>query len=319
MRSSSYVPPEELERARNCDLLTYLEATQPEELVSLRNGAFCLRSHDSLKISNGKWYWWSRGIGGKSALDYLVQGEGIPLPDAVRMVNSLSRSPHQTVYHANPLETDFELPTRNTNNDSVMRYLNLRGIDTDVITKCIRHDLLYEDFRHNCCFVGYDETHTPRYAMLRSSNPSRSFLLEVRGSDKRYSFSLPPTKSTKLYVAESAIDALSVYVLTDFSPDNYLSLGGANTPKEISGLPAALDSFLMTHPHIETVCLCLDNDFAGLRAAEAIKARLPDQITAEMLPPKEDKDYNEQLMRMKGLHNQVVTRKTKKVKEELTR
>ena len=75
----------------------------------------------------------------------------------------------------------------------------------------------------------------------------------------------------------------------------------------------------MTHPHIETVCLCLDNDFAGLRAAEAIKARLPDQITAEMLPPKEDKDYNEQLMRMKGLHNQVVTRKTKKVKEELTR
>lgn len=319
MRSSSYVPPEELERARNCDLLTYLEATQPEDLVSLRNGAFCLRSHDSLKISNGKWYWWSRGIGGKSALDYLVQGEGVPLPDAVRMVNSLSRSPHQTVYHANPLEVDFELPARNTNNDSVMRYLNLRGIDPDVITKCIRQDLLYEDFRHNCCFVGYDETHTPRYAMLRSSNPSRSFLLEVRGSDKRYSFSLPPTKSTKLYVAESAIDALSLYVLTDFSPDNYLSLGGANTPKEISGLPAALDSFLMTHPHIETVCLCLDNDFAGLRAAEAIKARLPDQITAEMLPPKEEKDYNEQLMRMKGLHNQVVTRKTNKVKEELTR
>lgn len=34
---------------------------------------YCTREHDSLKISNGKWYWWSRGIGGVSALDYLIK------------------------------------------------------------------------------------------------------------------------------------------------------------------------------------------------------------------------------------------------------
>ena len=30
---------------------------------------YCTAEHDSLKISNGKWYWWSRGFGGYSALD----------------------------------------------------------------------------------------------------------------------------------------------------------------------------------------------------------------------------------------------------------
>ena len=75
MSPSKFVSPEELKHARQCDLLTYLQATQPQELVELRHGVYCLRSHDSLKISNGKWYWWSRGIGGRSALDYLIEGD----------------------------------------------------------------------------------------------------------------------------------------------------------------------------------------------------------------------------------------------------
>jgi lipid-A-disaccharide synthase-like uncharacterized protein len=27
-----------------------------------------------LKICNGKWYWWLRGLGGVSALDYFIKG-----------------------------------------------------------------------------------------------------------------------------------------------------------------------------------------------------------------------------------------------------
>ena len=53
------------------------------------NGVYCLRLHDSLKISNGKWYWWSRGIGGRSALDYLIEVEGIPLVEAVQRINAM--------------------------------------------------------------------------------------------------------------------------------------------------------------------------------------------------------------------------------------
>ena len=57
-----YVDPETVEKAREMDLLTYLQNYEPNELVRLSDGTYCTRTHDSLKISNGKWMWWSRGF-----------------------------------------------------------------------------------------------------------------------------------------------------------------------------------------------------------------------------------------------------------------
>ena len=68
-----YVTPDVVEQARKVDLLSYFQATAPNELVRCGAEEYCTREHDSLKISHGKWYWWSRGIGGASALDYLVK------------------------------------------------------------------------------------------------------------------------------------------------------------------------------------------------------------------------------------------------------
>lgn len=68
-----YVDPQTVEKAREMDLLTYLQNYEPNELVRLSDGTYCTRTHDSLKISNGKWMWWSRGFGGYSALDYLIK------------------------------------------------------------------------------------------------------------------------------------------------------------------------------------------------------------------------------------------------------
>ena len=266
-----------------------------------------------MKISNGKWYWWSRGIGGRSALDYLVEVEGVPLVEAVRKIHALEGIAPAVPSSFEKGSKAFALPRRNGSNDHVIAYLEKRGIDRDVLDMCILHGTLHEDVRHNCCFVGYDEKHIPRYAMVRSSEPSRSFLQEVAGSDKRFSFSLPPTTSTKLYITESAIDALSLYVLRNRAPDNYLSIAGANIPRG-NNLPLALEHYLTMHPQIETVCLCLDNDRTGIQAAKAMQARLPEHIKTELLPPKEGKDYNELLMRRKGL-SPVVTRKPKEMED----
>ena len=68
-----YIPPEVVVRAREMDLLTYLRTYEPQELVHFGGNTYCTREHDSLKISNGKWCWFSRGIGGYSALDYLIK------------------------------------------------------------------------------------------------------------------------------------------------------------------------------------------------------------------------------------------------------
>lgn len=67
-----YIPSEVIEQVRQVDLLTYMQTYEPEELVRISPNSYRTRTHDSLKISNGKWMWWSRGIGGYNALDYLV-------------------------------------------------------------------------------------------------------------------------------------------------------------------------------------------------------------------------------------------------------
>ena len=59
-----YYTKESIEEARKVDLLTYLRQCDPQELVHVSGNVYCTKTHDSLRISNGKWYWFSRGIGG---------------------------------------------------------------------------------------------------------------------------------------------------------------------------------------------------------------------------------------------------------------
>ena len=79
-----YIAPEVITEAKRMDLLTYLREYEPGELVKFSSNTYTTRTHDSLKISNGKWMWWSRGIGGKSALDYLIKVRGMDFVQAFR-------------------------------------------------------------------------------------------------------------------------------------------------------------------------------------------------------------------------------------------
>ena len=69
----TYFTPEDIQQAKQLDLLTYLQIYEPDQLVKVSGDTYCTKEHDSLKISNGKWHWFSRKIGGKTALDYLVK------------------------------------------------------------------------------------------------------------------------------------------------------------------------------------------------------------------------------------------------------
>lgn len=57
-----YIAPEVITEAKRMDLLTYLREYEPGELVKFSSNTYTTRTHDSLKISNGKWMWWSRGM-----------------------------------------------------------------------------------------------------------------------------------------------------------------------------------------------------------------------------------------------------------------
>ena len=83
-----YYTEEQILKARSIDLLTYLQTYEPTELVHVRGNTYCTRDHDSLKISNGKWMWWSRGFGGSSALDYLIKVKGLQFMDAMQILTN---------------------------------------------------------------------------------------------------------------------------------------------------------------------------------------------------------------------------------------
>lgn len=193
-----YVSKEQLTAAREVDLLTYLCCFEPQELVHISGSTYATRTHDSLKISNGKWFWWSRGIGGRNALDYLTAVEGLWLPEAVQRILGESPCipppPKPAVLYP---KTEFTLPPKHADNRRVFSYLRGRGIDPEIINHCIKHGLLYESAQHhNCVFVGFAGDR-PAYAMQRGRDWRKANTLSLGGVGKKDQ-QLPPALSRYL-------------------------------------------------------------------------------------------------------------------------
>ena len=139
---------EEIEKAREVDLFTYLQACEPQELVHVSGNVYCTREHDSLRISNGKWCWFSRGIGGYSALDYLIKVKEMPFIQAVETImGNVAVSP--PTYSPAPKEQKPKvllLPKASRCATHAALYLHRRGIDYDLIDFCISTGRLYESY-----------------------------------------------------------------------------------------------------------------------------------------------------------------------------
>lgn len=305
-----YVTPEEIRQAKEMDLLTYLQNYEPHELVQVASNTFCTREHDSLKISNGKWCWFSRGIGGKTALDYLIKVQDYPFTQAVETIlgRTAARPPviaqHQQMQ---ALPRSLMMPELNGNTTTVVKYLMGRGIHPSVIDYCLTHRLLFESRQyHNAVFVGYDKDGKARYAALRGT--MGSYKGEVTGSDKRYSFSIMENRSTEtVHLFESAIDLMSYATLLhltgrDWKQDAFLSLAGVYKAKRESIVPVALSRFLTDFPGIKTLRLHLDNDEVGRGAARGIMDGLKGKYEIWDEPPRYGKDVNDALQRWLALH-----------------
>ena len=234
----AYYQPEEIRKAKEMDLYTYLKNYEPDELVHFSRDTYMTRTHDSLKISNGMWYWFSRGIGGKTALEYLIQVREYTFIQAVETILGYSNDKPPVVYQQPKKVQNVRLilPKKSTTTDKVMSYLIGRGIDKDIISECIDNRLIYEDLpNHNVVFVGYDKNKVPRYAGVRATNNSR-YMKDAYGSHKAFSFKLDSLeKSDTVHLFESAIDLLSYATLNklenkEWYNDNLLSLAGVYQP-----------------------------------------------------------------------------------------
>ena len=304
-----YVTPEQITQAKELDLLTYLQRYDPHELVHVSGNTYCTREHDSLKISNGKWNWFSRGIGGKTALDYLIKVQGFSFTQAVEALAGQNFSPLPRAPQAQPKKQEprvLSLPQPSRCATHAVSYLHGRGIDYDVIDYCIQTGRVYESQKyHNVVFVGRDLKGQPRYAALRGT--VGDFKGEATGSDKRYSFCIAENPSANsVHLFESAIDLLSYATLLkmkgrDWRQDALLSLAGVFKQKKEFVIPLALSQYLQDHPGTNTLYLHLDNDEVGREAAAGIMEGLGDKYTVLDRPPPYGKDVNDLLQRKLGL------------------
>jgi hypothetical protein len=169
------VTDEQIAAARSVDLLTYLQDHEPGSVRKSGPGEYCLVEHDSLKISHGKWFWFSRGFGSNNALDFLVQVRGQSFTDAVNILaDNRAAPPPPSRPSPLPEKKDdklFALPIPNLNYHRAIAYLMGRGIDRAVIDECIRQKTFYESAkRHDCVFVGRDTAGKARFACKRGIN-----------------------------------------------------------------------------------------------------------------------------------------------------
>ena len=315
------IDPDVLERARQIDLLSYLRTYEPSNLVKVKGttNVYCTAEHDSLKISNGKWYWWSRGFGGYSALDYLMKVREYGFVEAVEILTGQALADWKPPPPA-PKKDEPKvllLPPKNKDCDRVTEYLFGRGIDYSLIQECIAEGIIFEGRKyHNAVFVGKDAGGTPKYAALRSTIGS-SFKGDASGSDKRYSFRLlakEPADTVHLF--EAAIDLLSYATHLkcegkDYKSENLLSLSGVYQPKkEIkdSKIPIALTTFLKANPHIKTIFLHLDNDRTGRLCTAALKELLQKDYKIVDEPPPVGKDFNDFLLSYLGIARPISSR-----------
>ena len=308
---------EQIQAAKSIDLLSYMLNNEPNNINKSKTAdEYRLVDYDSVTLSNGKWHRQSRGIGGYTAYQFLTKVRGMDFKDAIQTLlggRYIYTPPAVRQDKPKPPKAPLILPPPNKNNDAVYGYLQGRGIDKSIIRRCIENGSLYESAKtHHCVFVGFDGG-KPKFACVRST--SGDIKKDIKNSDKRYGFVLPPKDAgnRNLAVFESPADALShasIYEMGGKEWDGHrLSLGGVSS--------LALIGFLERHREINSIHLSLDNDKAGKDATDRIiKELLSDKrfshikITAAP-PPMGKKDFNDVLQAIRQMNKETQTNRFK--------
>ena len=316
-----YIPPEIVKKTEEMDLLTYLQNYEPEELVKVGNGTYTTKTHDSIRISNGLWNWFSEGVGGKNAISYLMKVKNYSFLEAVETIIGNVNVKKPVIYKEEKQDNiELVLPQKSNNSERAKIYLMSRGIAPEIINECINDNLIYESLpNHNVVFIGFDDSKSPKYAFYRGTNKTR-FMGEAKGSDKKYTFRLEAkTQCTRVHLFESAIDLLSYATLLkmkniDWHKENMISLGGVNNPSKISEnnkIPIAIKEFLEKNPNINEIHLHLDNDEVGRNASMALQETLSKSYKVLDRPAPLGKDCNDYLRYMLGIKKLNKTAKEK--------
>ena len=304
-----YIPKELVKKAKEVDLLTYFMNYNPSELVKKGVGTYCLKTHDSVIISNGLWHRFSTNEGGKTALDYLMKVEKMTLQEAVQSILNREIIEYKVPKEELKENRKLVIPIKASNNNRAIEYLKNRGIDEEIIQECINNNMIYqEDKTNNIVFIGFDNDGNIKYAGCRSTGNKR-IMRDAKGSSKEFSFRmLSNIKNNTIHIFESAIDLLSYATMLkikgyDYKNHNLIALAGVYQPSsniEQSKVPIAIQNYLNKYQDVQDIVLHFDNDRAGRQATKAMIIAL-DKYNVYDIPAPYGKDINDYLCFKLGL------------------
>lgn len=261
---------EQKEQASNIDLAEFLRMRGETIRQAGRTCFFVYEDaagkHDSISISGSRWFDHKNGVGG-GPVQFMKQFYGMEFQEAMTALLGGTLGSFTPPAAKPPPKIEFVVPERNDNMRRVYAYLmKQRYILPEIISHFAHAHTLYEDAEHhNAVFLGLDENGVPRQAHKRSTTTvGKSFRMTCGGSDTRYSFA-HFGNSSRIFVFEAPIDMLSFLTLfpENWQQHSYIALNGVYEHPLLHALE--------THPDLQEIFLCTDNDEGGIDGADCIR------------------------------------------------
>ena len=252
-----YVDKQSVQNARTADLYAFLLASHGD-LVRQCGNSIYLKANKSLYVKAGFYGYCDFATGETgNGIDFLVNHLGYTFQEAVLALSGSKREP---VLPPQPKESDkqhFPLPVPAPYpHKRIFAYLMRRGIPGDVIRHLSFSGLVYqEDYTGNIVFINKEKD----YCELRGTNTfaKKPFHGCRKTRSDRFWYFIPGSNKPKTaFITESAIDAVSLWLLQrcskcDASPV-YISIGGVANYTTIDRISKNIESVI-----------AVDNDQAG--------------------------------------------------------
>lgn len=262
----NYFTQEQLQAAKKADLYDYLITRQGQRII--REGASVrLKDNHSICVKKGWTGYNDFEDKGGSGIDLLTTYFNFTIVEAVQELAGRTTIDLELVNKPK----EITLPDKAPNNNRVIAYLESRGIPPNITNILIKQGLIYEGvFKgiHNAIFVNSTKTYYEVTGMMQKRFKSKDCI-----TPKEY-WCMTVGEPQASYICESAIDAISLYLLNGTKQGNYISTGGCKSQQAIDAIQG------------EKV-IAFDNDSAGMTARR-------NNPNLESIEPKR-KDWNEDL------------------------
>ncbi len=264
---------------------------------------YSLKENNSIRIDPERNCYWRNSNGRTgSVIDFAMEFPGgYSMHEVISMFSRRINWTNNNTVKVKPVKKMdnkiLKLPKANKDMHRVFAYLmKTRCISKEIIQTLIDNKQLYEDERHNCVFVSYDND-KPVFACMRGTNTSHPFYGDVKGCDYTKCFFID-NGAEELIVTESVIDGLSVMTMkADYNKYDYLFLAGVNKWESV-------ETYLKRKTY-KRVIIATDNDKGGIEGARNICCYIRMNYESierkwELPPLEQGKDWNRFLQNKRG-------------------